>query len=65
MAQIVTKLKRFVIYACRWQLSSIILAPVIWLVPNQPIVAAIVANLIGACVFFPIDMWIFKKRKVE
>ena len=55
--------KQFFIYILRWQLSSIVLAPVIWLLPNQPIAAAILANLIGALVFFPIDTIIFKKRK--
>ena len=52
--------KKFSLYALRWQLSSIILAPCIMLLPGSAITAAVVSNLIGACIFFWIDKVIFK-----
>lgn len=55
-------MKRFVLYVIRWQLSTPILAAVIakmaW---AGYVVAAIVANFVGACVFFWVDRWIFKR----
>ena len=53
-------LKRFSFYALRWQLSSIILAPCIVLLPGNAILAAVISNFIGACIFFWIDTLIFK-----
>lgn len=55
-------MKRFLIYALRWQLSSIILAPCIYLFSNNAMLAAIVSNLLGACLFWWIDKLIFKER---
>lgn len=52
---------RFIAYLARWQASGIVLAPCIALIPNSPIYSAIVANLIGACVFWWVDKLIFKK----
>lgn len=49
-------------YAFRWQLSGIILAPVIAIIDN-PVLAVILGNLLGAIVFFPVDKYgIFKDR---
>lgn len=56
-------MKKFLIYACRWQLSTPILALFTWLLADYGATAgAIVANLIGACMFWWIDKWIFKKE---
>jgi hypothetical protein len=52
---------RFLVYLARWQASGVVLAPCIALIPNSPIYSAITANLIGACVFYWIDKYIFKK----
>ena len=59
---------RYVLYLLRWQLSSLILAPVIGIVKGTSLlgnasdwVSAIVANLIGGLVFFWIDRLIFAK----
>ena len=53
---------RFLRYAFRWQLSSFILAPVLYFTADVLEVtwSTIIANFIGACVFYPIDRWIFK-----
>lgn len=52
-------MKKFIIYCCRWQLSSIILAPCIAMIPNNALLAAIVANFVGASIFFWFDRIIF------
>ena len=56
---------RFMKYAMRWQLSSFILAPVLYFLAEPMGVAwsTIIANFIGACVFYPVDRLIFKKKK--
>lgn len=49
---------RFLLYLIRWQLSSIILIPVIATIAD-PVWSAIVGNLIGGCIFFFVDKHIF------
>lgn len=56
-----TGLKLF-LYLMRWQCSTLILAPVISLIPNSPWGSAVVANFIGGLLFFYIDMMIFKSK---
>lgn len=56
--------KRFCLYAFRWQLSSLILAPVVYLIEN-PLLAVVVGNLIGAIVFYNIDKRILHFGKQE
>lgn len=51
---------RFILYLCRWQLSSFILAPCLFFLGHLgewP--AAIIANLIGAIIMYPVDRFIF------
>ena len=53
--------KRYLLYLCRWQLSTPILAVVlIWLSMLNKWVATIIANLIGGLIFFWVDRFIFK-----
>ena len=58
-------MKRFFLYLARWQLSGIVLAPVLYLMthinPMESAVATIIANLIGGTVFYHLDKMIFKK----
>lgn len=57
-------MKRFLLYLCRWQMSSVILAPCLMLLGfmgEWP--AAIIANLIGGCIFFWVDKLIFKEKE--
>lgn len=55
-------MKKFILYALRWQLSSFILAPcLVWFAGLGTVWATIIANAIGACVFFFVDKYIFKK----
>lgn len=53
---------RFILYVIRWELSSIILAPcLIWFGGLGEWPATIIANGIGACIFFFVDKYIFKE----
>ena len=56
-------IKKYSFYIIRWQLSTPILAVVlIWLSSQNKWVATIVANFIGALIFFWIDRIIFKSN---
>jgi hypothetical protein len=64
--------KKLLLYLCRWQLSSPILAPIIALFTGAPIwgtwqtwVGTVVANLIGGAIFFWVDRFIFTSAAVE
>ena len=57
-------MKKFVLYLIRWQLSSPILAVcLVWMGGWNVAIATIVANLIGGCIFFWVDKWIFGDKK--
>lgn len=66
-------MKRFILYLLRWQASSLILAPMIALVKGSPNLlgdvsdwqAAILGNLVGGCIFFWVDKFIFTSAAVE
>jgi hypothetical protein len=52
---------QFLLYLLRWQLSSLILAPVIYLGTRRkwsPLTSAIIANLIGGAIFFWVDKFL-------
>jgi hypothetical protein len=55
---------RFLIYLLRWQLSTIILAPCIAFFNDSigSVGSAVIANLIGGCIFFFIDRKIFQHQ---
>ncbi|MBU1148064.1 MAG: hypothetical protein KKD11_06885 [Candidatus Omnitrophica bacterium] len=57
-------MKRFFLYLIRWQLST----PILWLVVRQlgaGLWQTVVANLIGASIFFWVDKFIFTSKAVE
>lgn len=57
-------MKKFLFYLLRWQLST----PIIWLVVRNlgtGLMATIIANLIGGCIFFWVDKIIFRSNKPE
>lgn len=57
-------MSRFALYLLRWQLSSPILALCMWALGGLDIVlATVVANLIGGCIFYFVDKKIFKEAK--
>ena len=54
-------IKKYLFYLFRWQLSTPILAVVIWLLVGwNSVVVTIIANLIGGLIFFWVDRIIFK-----
>ena len=54
-------MKKYLFYLLRWQLSTPILAVVLIVLADlHPIVATIIANLIGGLIFFWVDRFIFK-----
>lgn len=56
-------IKKYILYIIRWQLSTPILAIVlIWLSNQNQWVATIIANFIGALIFFWVDRYIFKNN---
>lgn len=58
------KIRKFVIYAFRWQLSTLVYAVIIWLLSGMnPVVQTVIANAIGACIFYWVDKVIFSKVK--
>ena len=56
--------KQYTLYLIRWQLSTPILAVVIYTLKNfSTLTSTIIANLIGGLIFFWVDRLIFKKRE--
>ena len=55
-------IKKYLLYLVRWQLSTPILAIVLILLAdlNNPLIATIIANLIGGLIFFWVDRFIFR-----
>jgi len=55
-------IKTFLLYLLRWQASTLVLYPVVyWLGPG--FWAVVLANLIGGCIFFWIDKWLFSMKR--
>lgn len=54
--------KQYLLYILRWELSTPILALVLYLLHTNELIETIVANLIGGIIFFWIDRLIFKKE---
>lgn len=59
-------LKRYILYILRWQLSTPILALVlIWLGSAGKLKATVIANFIGALIFFWVDRFIFTSKFLQ
>ena len=64
---------KFVLYLIRWQLSTVIMTPVIATMKGsssiwgtrEDWIAVIVANLVGGSIFFWVDRFIFKSKAIE
>lgn len=57
-------MKRFILYLIRWQLST----PILWLAVRRlgtSLYATVIANLIGAAIFFWVDKFIFTSKAIE
>ena len=51
---------KFILYLLRWQLSTPILFICLLVLPVGGLAKTIIANLIGGCIFFWVDKYIFK-----
>ena len=59
-------LKRYGLYLIRWQLSTPILAGVLYVLSYMDkITATVIANLIGGLIFFWVDMFIFTSDRLS
>jgi len=54
-------IKQYILYLIRWQLSSPILALVLYLFNYNIIIETIIANFLGGLAFFWVDKYIFKQ----
>ena len=54
---------RFILYLIRWQLSGVVLYPVLLLMlpHTNELWATITANFVGGCLFFFVDRSIFRR----
>ena len=61
------KAKRFLMYAFRWQLSTPIYAIILYFVSDNLGYTGktILANFVGACIFYWVDKFIFLKHRHE
>jgi len=59
------QIKRKMVYALKWQMGSPLIALVLWVMnmagSQNTLVNIIIANIVGAIVFYPVDKKIFKK----
>lgn len=56
---------KFILYLVRWQLSTPILALCLKFLNFSTLINTIIANLIGGCIFFWVDKYIFNKEKKD
>jgi len=58
--------KRYVLYLVRWQLSTPILAGVLFVLSRtDKVTATVIANLLGGLIFFWVDMFIFTTGRLS
>jgi len=55
-------MKRFLKYAFRWQLSTPVLALCIVFIPAGALLQTVIANAVGAAIFYHVDKRIFKHK---
>lgn len=61
-----SNLKRYSLYLLRWQLSTPILAGVLFFMSQtDKITATVIANLLGGLIFFWVDRFIFTSRSLD
>lgn len=57
-------MKRFIPYLLRWEASSLVLAPCLAFLGGLGVIpATIIANALGAIIFYQVDKLIFKEKK--
>lgn len=58
-------MKKYLLYLLRWQLSTPILALILYLLHTNELIETIIANLIGGIIFYWVDKRIFKEKENE
>ncbi len=59
-------LKRYGLYLFRWQLSTPILASVLYILSTiDKVIATVIANFIGGLIFFWVDKFIFTSQRLS
>ena len=56
-------IKKYLLYLLRWQLSTPVLAAVLYIMNTKEIYETIIANLVGGLIFFWVDILIFRGGK--
>jgi hypothetical protein len=51
---------KFFIYLIRWQISGLVMMPVLTIMNYGVITNVIIAQMIGAVIFYKLDEWILK-----
>lgn len=61
-----TPLKKFILYSLKWQMGTPVMILVLLLLPiNNIIIKTILSNILGAVLFYKIDLWIFTRDKYK
>ena len=55
-------IKKYLLYLFRWQLSTPILAIILYLLNFNELIETVIANLIGGLIFFWVDRLIFREE---
>ena len=55
-------LKKYILYILRWEMSTPVIALVLYLLPFNYLIKTIIANLIGGMIIFFVDRKIFEKK---
>ena len=56
-------MRRLLLYLGRWQLSTPVLAAVVWALPWGSWVSAVLANLVGGLLFYGVDRRLFGGKR--
>ena len=59
--KIIKNCKNIILYIIRWQLSTPIIYLIIVILPFSYLTEIIIANFVGALLFYPIDKLLLKK----
>lgn len=58
--------RQYFLYHIRWQISAWVMMPIMYLLTELPIWQSFcVSQFFGAIIFWQVDKWIFKERKIN
>ena len=56
---------RFIVYLLRWQVSGVVMMPVLAAFSFGVVVNVVIAQFVGALIFYGIDSLIFRKKECD